>query len=57
MMERRMCIMGIGSAYDELLESSVCPNCGHEGLLPNGTGWCECENCGWDGPIPGSSDE
>ena len=47
--------MDYGSAYDDLLASAVCPICGHEGLLPNGTGWCECENedCNWEGPIPG----
>jgi len=45
------------SAYSEFLGSIVCPSCGHEGMLPDGTGWCECPSCGWDGPIPGSGDD
>ena len=45
------------SAYSEFLDSIVCPSCGHEGMLPDGTGWCECPSCGWDGPIPGSGDD
>lgn len=45
------------SAYDDILESSVCPICGHEGLLPDGTGWAACPECEWSGPIPGMDDD
>lgn len=43
--------MSIQSDYDDILESTVCPECGHEGMLPNGGFDYECPICGYEGTI------
>lgn len=37
------------SAYDEMLEDMVCPECGCVGMLPNGSYEYSCPNCYYEG--------
>ena len=37
--------------YDELLETAVCPVCGHEGLDANGSFGYSCPNCDHEGSL------
>ncbi len=41
--------MSIQSDYDDILETLLCPECGHEGLNNIGGGDVECPECSWEG--------
>ncbi|MBD5151532.1 MAG: hypothetical protein HDT16_03325 [Oscillibacter sp.] len=43
--------MSIGSAYDEILEDTVCPVCGHRGMMPNGGFDYVCPECDHEGTL------
>ena len=43
--------MRIGAMYDELLETAVCPVCGHEGLDADGSFSYSCPNCDHEGSL------
>ena len=41
----------ISSAYDEMLEDTECPVCGHIGMVSDGSYEYECPNCGTRGSL------
>ena len=43
--------MSIGSAYDDILEDMVCPNCGHVGMDPDGGFEYTCPICDYSGSL------
>ena len=43
--------MSIQSAYDEILEDTECPECGTQGMLPDGDLDWICPNCGYEGSL------
>ena len=43
--------MSIQSAYDEILEDTVCPVCGTVGMLPDGGYDWICPECGHEGTL------
>lgn len=43
--------MSIQSNFDDLLESTECPECGHIGMNSIGGMDYECPNCGYEGTL------
>lgn len=45
------------SVFDDILESTKCPECGTVGMVPDGDYDWSCPNCGYEGTLESEEDE
>ncbi len=49
--------MSVQEAYDSILETAVCPICGHQGMDSDGGFDFVCPNCGYEGSVTQEEEE
>lgn len=45
------------SEYTDILDTIICPKCGHQGMVPDGDLDYECPVCGYEGTLEDDDEE